>query len=60
MSKTAPPVPPDNQTRKGPKGVEKAPTDTAPHHPAKGNTREQGETGNIYQNTHNQGYQQNR
>jgi hypothetical protein len=59
MSKK-PPVPPANRSPKGP-GSDPKPADTgvkpdkAPH-----NLREQGQSGNIHQNTHNQGHQQDR
>ena len=63
MSK-APPVPPANRSDKGPGATsagEKA-GDLAPpqHHPEKRNLAEQGRQGNIRQNTHHQGYQQDR
>lgn len=60
-----PPVPPANRPTKGPK------TDSAPPHQSdaleaqgkKGvpdNLEDQGRQGNIHQNTHHQGYQQDR
>ncbi|HYW64772.1 MAG TPA: hypothetical protein VE865_16390 [Bradyrhizobium sp.] len=58
MSKL-PPVPPDQRSPKGP-GSDPA---TAPDEDTSTrdrNLREQGRQGNIYQNTHNQGYQQDR
>lgn len=59
MSKK-PPVPPANRT---PKGTGSDPKGKKPHiKPAKApqNLREQGDAGNIEQNTRNQGYQQDR
>ena len=58
MSKL-PPVPPDQRSPKGPGSAPetKQDDDTAAHGR---NLREQGRQGNIYQNTHNQGYQQDR
>jgi len=59
MSKK-PPVPPANRT---PKGAGSDPKGKEPHvKPAKApqNLREQGDAGNIEQNTRNQGYQQDR
>lgn len=58
MSKT-PPVPPANQSPKG-TGDRKsgAPQQTSGSRPE--NFDEQGQTGNIKQNTTNQGYQQDR
>jgi|SRR4051812_16859238 hypothetical protein len=58
MSKM-PPVPPDNRSPKGPGSDPKTSTaDVAPDD--KDNLRERGRQGNIHQNTHNQGYQQDR
>jgi hypothetical protein len=60
MSK-APPVPPASRSDKGPSAPEKSGDLTqAQHHPEKSNLAEQGRQGNIRQNTHNQGYQQDR
>ncbi|WP_410218597.1 hypothetical protein [Paracoccus sp. (in: a-proteobacteria)] len=61
MSKL-PPVPPDNQSDKGPKAAGNASvtTDTPAPDPHQRNLDEQGRQGNIKQNTTNQGYQQNR
>jgi hypothetical protein len=58
MSKL-PPVPPQNRSPKGP-GADPAiaPEDRNPDAPE--NLDEQGRQGNIKQNTHNQGYQQDR
>ena len=64
MSAHPPPVPPDNRS---PKGQRRAQLDAARApspklHPAKApdNLAEQGEQGNMKQNTTNQGYQQDR
>ena len=55
-----PPVPPANRSRKG-TGSDPVPGDTqVKPDKAPDNLREQGHTGNIDQNTHNQGYQQDR
>ena len=58
MSKR-PPVPPANRSPKGtgsePREKNEIKPDKAPH-----NLREQGDEGNIKQNTTNQGYQQDR
>ena len=61
MSK-APPVPPAGRSDKGPGTAGDHPGDpaTTQHHPEKRNLKEQGRQGNIRQNTHNQGYQQDR
>jgi hypothetical protein len=58
MSKL-PPVPPEQRSPKGPGAdPEIANDDDASKRDR--NLREQGRQGNIYQNTHNQGYQQDR
>jgi hypothetical protein len=60
MSK-AQPVPPASRSDKGPNEPEKTgDLARAQHRPEKGNLAEQGRQGNIRQNTHNQGYQQDR
>lgn len=60
MSK-APPIPPANRSDKGAGAGEKSGDLAATQHqPAKRNLAEQGRQGNIRQNTHNQGYQQDR
>ena len=61
MTNRPPPVPPANRSEKGPHGTRRAPTDTAKDadRPPE-NAAEQGRQGNISQNTHNQGYQQDR
>jgi len=60
MTAKPPPVPPENQSDKGPGGSPRAPTDTSRHKPTVENLRQQGRQGNIAQNTTNQGYQQDR
>ena len=57
MSKL-PPVPPENRSNKGPGADPKIATDDKA--PPRENLKEQGPQGNIHQNTHNQGYQQDR
>ena len=51
-----PPIPPGNQTTKGPKLVAEAERDTSKGHPDIQNSAEQGETANIKQNTTNAGF----
>jgi hypothetical protein len=58
MSKL-PPVPPEQRSPKGPGSALEPNKDDEPASGGK-NLREQGHQGNIYQNTHNQGYQQDR
>ena len=63
MSQKAPPVPPDQQSHKGPGGGTAAPTDTTAHGKAAtvpNNPAEQDHQGNIKQNTTNKGHQQDR
>lgn len=59
MASKAPPIPPDQRSAPNDKphiqGDRRAPGGTAGL-----NTREQGRHGNINQNTHHQGYQQDR
>ena len=63
MSK-APPVPPAGRSNKGPgpaAGSDRSgDSASTQHHPEKRNLAEQGRQGNIRQNTHHQGYQQDR
>ena len=59
MSKL-PPVPPANRSPKGPGGAAEVETDQSAHHPKPDNLSEQDRQGNIAQNTHHQGYQQDR
>jgi hypothetical protein len=61
MTSKLPPVPPANRSPKG-TGDNKQPTrDQAPHGKQRAqNPQEQGDQGNIKQNTTNQGYQQDR
>ena len=57
--KPSPPVPPAEKSHVP--GNEQGPeNDSSAPNPVPGNLREQGQQGNIYQNTHNQGYQQDR
>lgn len=58
MSKLSP-VPPEQRSPKGPRLDPNFGKDD-PDHAGNGNLKEQGRQGNIYQNTHNQGYQQDR
>ena len=58
MSKL-PPVPPEQRSPKGPGSDPKVATEDEVSQRDR-NLREQGRQGNIYQNTHNQGYQQDR
>ncbi|MBV9748694.1 MAG: hypothetical protein JO157_07760 [Acetobacteraceae bacterium] len=63
MSAHPPPVPPENRSPKGPGEPASTHKGTASKlHPAKApdNLGEQGEQGNMKQNTTNQGYQQDR
>ena len=60
MPSKMPPVPPANRNRKGPGASPEAPKDDTPPKAAPQNLEEQGRHGNINQNTHNQGYQQDR
>jgi hypothetical protein len=55
MSKSVPPVPADNQSHKGPGSAPDVPLDTTRGHrdDEKNNIREQGEHGNMTQNTSN-------
>jgi hypothetical protein len=61
MSAKPPPVPPANRPKSGPDTAkdERAPTDTTRDAGAP-NTEQQGRQGDIHQNTHHQGYQQDR
>ena len=59
MGHKPPPVPPAEKSHQP--GKEQSPeSDKGATNPVPGNLREQGRQGNIYQNTHNQGYQQDR
>lgn len=61
MTSKMPPVPPDNQSRKGTGDDKQMSPDKAPHGRQRvENPNEQGQQGNIRQNTTNQGYQQDR
>ena len=54
------PVPPANRSHKGPGSALVAGASHVKPDKAPANLREQGDAGNIDQNTHNQGYQQDR
>jgi hypothetical protein len=58
MAKKPPPAPPENQSRKG-TGSAAKPIDEKPD-AVPDNLAEQGQQGNIRQNTRNQGYRQAR
>jgi hypothetical protein len=62
MTAKIPPVPPENRPKKGPEEARSdgraAKDDTVD--PGERNLRQQGRHGNIHQNTHHQGYQQDR
>jgi hypothetical protein len=51
-----PPIPPGNQSPKGPKSNAEAERDTSKGHQDIQNSAEQGETANIKQNTTNAGF----
>jgi hypothetical protein len=54
-----PPVPPENKSPKDPDSASQIRTDGAKPQPPK-NPKEQGQSGNIHQNTRNTGHQQDR
>ncbi|RQH15277.1 hypothetical protein [Bradyrhizobium sp. RP6] len=59
MASKMPPVPPDNQSRKGTGDRKQMSADQMPHGQERvQNPDQQGQQGNIKQNTTNQGYQQ--
>jgi len=59
MAHKPPPVPPAEKSHHS--GKEQTPeNDKSAKNPVPENLREQGRQGNIHQNTHNQGYQQDR
>lgn len=61
MTSRMPPVPPDNQSQKGTGDTKQASSNqTARGQQRAENPNQQGEQGNIKQNTTNQGYQQDR
>ncbi|MDA9430741.1 hypothetical protein [Bradyrhizobium sp. CCBAU 51627] len=61
MTSKMPPVPPDNQSRKGTGDDKQMSANQAPRGRQRvENPSEQGQQGNIKQNTTNQGYQQDR
>ena len=55
MTKTTPPIPEDNKSHKGPGSAPSVPLDTTKGHrdDEKNNIREQGDHGNMTQNTSN-------
>ena len=60
MANKVPPVPPENRSKAGPGSAPNVPTDTSKPNANLPNLEEQGRYGNINQNTHNEGYQQDR
>lgn len=62
MTKRLPPVPPEQRSPKGPGDQTKpvAPHERDPAPIEERNLEDQGQHGNIHQNTRNQGYQQDR
>ncbi|MCK1360833.1 hypothetical protein [Bradyrhizobium sp. 199] len=61
MTSKMPPVPQENQSRKGTGDSKHTPSDQTPHGQQRvQNADQQGQQGNIKQNTTNQGYQQDR
>jgi hypothetical protein len=56
MTSHMPSVPPANRSNKGTGSDPDSHQDTSVKHPMPGNAQEQGETGNIKQNTTNKGY----
>jgi hypothetical protein len=56
MSGHMPPIPPANQSKKGPKSSADSVRDTSKGHSEIKNSAEQGETANIKQNTTNAGF----
>ena len=56
MSSHMPPIPPGNQSNKGPKANADAKQDTSAKESHDQNTAEQGDTANIKQNTTNAGF----
>lgn len=60
MTAKMPKVPPANRSPKGPGADPSVRRDDTPHGAVPDNTAEQGDSGNIRQNTRNQGYQQDR
>jgi hypothetical protein len=60
MPHKLPPVPPQQQSPHGAKGQPAKEAEHANTRSDLRNLKEQDQQGNIYQNTHNQGYQQDR
>jgi len=59
-SSRMPPVPPEGRSRKGPGQANAPPADTSKKKNPPENLEQEGRQGNINQNTHHQGYQQDR
>jgi hypothetical protein len=60
MTKHVPPVPPANQNRRGGKSHEAPDIERQGAKPGERNLEQQGRQGNIHENTHHQGHQQDR
>jgi hypothetical protein len=61
MTKAPPPIPPDNRNPKERDARRQRPSDDARGRPpVPNNLEDQDRQGNIHQNTHHQGYQQDR
>jgi hypothetical protein len=58
MTAKVPPVPPANRSPKGPGAGKRAPRDTSRRDAVTENPEQQGDEGNIAQNTTNQSHQQ--
>ena len=59
MSKM-PPIPPENRTRKGPAQPQPSQKEAKDNARREANLEQQGQQGNVKQNTTHQGYQQDR
>ncbi len=61
MSRSLPPVPPENRSKKGPAPVkDKNVQGKESHTPPPKDLKNEGQAGNTFQNTHHQGHQQDR
>jgi hypothetical protein len=60
MTKAMPPIPPASQSRKGPGDDHRPDARDGKRSKEQRNLKEQGHQGNIHQNTHHQGHQQDR
>ena len=60
MTSKMPPVPPENRSKAGPGSNPNISKDDVKAHESDRNVEQQGRQGNIHQNTHHQGYQQDR